>query len=60
MLWSKSNGYLNAWWYKTLLSDSNGMSGAVEKMLSFNHLSIELDCTDAQDVANGRLMDQLP
>lgn len=58
MVWSQCNLYVSTWWHKTHLSDSNGMPGAVEKRCPFNHPSIGLDCTDAQDVANGRLMDQ--
>ena len=41
---------------QTLPSDSNGMG----ESRILKHLSIMLDCTDAQNEANSRLTDQLP
>lgn len=44
---------------QTLLSDCNGMAGAMGESHILKPLSIVLDCTDAQYEANVRLMGQL-
>lgn len=44
---------------QTVMSDSNGMAGAMGESHIRTRLAIVLDCTDAQYTANCRLMDQL-
>ena len=44
---------------QTLMSDSDGMAGAVGESHILTHLSVALDCTVALYAANCRLMYQL-
>lgn len=44
---------------QTLISDSNGMTGAMAESHVLKHLSVVLDCNDVQYAVNCRLMDQL-